>query len=103
LRFAAQPCAAAVLIARARLADELLDRAIWGHEETAEMMREDGRSFAKRRRLDARLGLAMLARFDRMVETRARARRHRAALSAPAPYNRPPATPYRVYRGTYVR
>jgi hypothetical protein len=73
LRFAAQPCAAAVLIARARLADELLDRAIWGHEETAEMMREDGRSFAKRRRLDARLGLAMLARLDRMVETRARA------------------------------
>ncbi|MEL0156255.1 hypothetical protein [Sphingopyxis sp.] len=65
-------CAAAVLIARTRLADELLDRAIWGHDETVEMLREDGRSFAKRRRTDARLGLAMLARLDRMVETRAR-------------------------------
>src|SRR3546814_3053375 len=66
-------CGAAVLIARARLADELLDRAIWGHEETAELMRENGRSYAKRRRLDARLGLAMLARLDRMAETRAQA------------------------------
>ncbi|PZQ20621.1 MAG: hypothetical protein DI569_14875 [Sphingopyxis macrogoltabida] len=64
-------CAAAVLIARTRLADELLDRAIWGQEETVELLREDGRSFAKRRRTDARLGLAMLARLDKMVETRA--------------------------------
>lgn len=66
-------CAAAVLIARTRLADELLDRAIWGHDETTELQREDGRSFVKRRRIDSRLGLAMLARLDRMVETRARA------------------------------
>lgn len=65
-------CAAAVLIARGRLVDELLDRAIWGYDETAEILREDGRSFAKRRRLDSRLGLAMLARLDKMVETRAR-------------------------------
>src|SRR3546814_14147129 len=36
-------------------------------------MREDGRSYAKRRRLDARLGLAMLARLHRMAETRAQA------------------------------
>lgn len=72
-------CAAAVLIARTRLADELLDRAIWGHDETVEMLREDGRSFAKRRRTDARLGLAMLARLDRMVETRARAGDERLA------------------------
>ena len=36
-------------------------------------MREEGRTFAKRRRLDSRLGLAMLARLDQMVETRARA------------------------------
>ncbi|MGH6632845.1 MAG: hypothetical protein ACREB0_05750 [Sphingopyxis sp.] len=63
--------AAAVLIARSRLADELLDRAIWGHEETTELMREEGRSFARRRRIDSRLGLAMLARLDKMVETRA--------------------------------
>jgi hypothetical protein len=66
-------CAAALLIARGRLVDELLDRAIWGHDETAELLREEGRSFAKRRRLDSRLGLAMLARLDQMVETRARA------------------------------
>ena len=66
-------CAAAVLIARGRLADELLDRAIWGHDETTELLREDGRSYAKRRRIDVRLGLAMLARLDRMVETRAKA------------------------------
>jgi hypothetical protein len=66
-------CAAAVLIARSRLADELLDRAIWGHEETSELLREEGRSYAKRRRTDSRLGLAMLARLDRMVETRAKA------------------------------
>jgi hypothetical protein len=72
-------CAAAVLIARTRLADELLDRAIWGHDETVEMLREEGRSFAKRRRTDARLGLAMLARLDRMVETRARAGDERLA------------------------
>jgi len=72
-------CGAAVLIARARLADELLDRAIWGHEETVEMLREDGRSFAKRRRTDARLGLAMLARLDKMTETRAGAGEERLA------------------------
>ena len=65
--------AAALLIARGRLVDELLDRAIWGHDETVELQREDGRSFAKRRRIDSRLGLAMLARLDKMVETRARA------------------------------
>lgn len=66
-------CAAALLIARGRLVDELLDRAIWGHEETAELMREEGRSYARRRRLDSRLGLAMLARLDQMAETRAKA------------------------------
>ncbi|HEY0597121.1 hypothetical protein [Sphingopyxis sp.] len=65
-------CAAATLIARGRLVDELLDRAIWGHDETTELQREDGRSLTKRRRIDSRLGLAMLARLDRMVETRAR-------------------------------
>ena len=64
-------CAAALLIARGRLVDELLDRAIWGHEETSTIMREEDRSFVKRRRLDSRLGLAMLARLDKMVETRA--------------------------------
>jgi len=66
-------CAAAVLIARGRLVDELLDRAIWGYDETAELQREEGRSFARRRRIDSRLGLAMLARLDKMVETPAEA------------------------------
>ncbi|WP_338425149.1 hypothetical protein [Sphingopyxis kveilinensis] len=66
-------CAAAVLIARGRLVDELLDRAIWGHDETSTVMREEDRSFVKRRRIDSRLGLAMLARLDRMVEVRAKA------------------------------
>jgi len=66
-------CAAALLIARGRLVDELLDRAIWGYDETAEIQREEGRTFTKRRRIDSRLGLAMLARLGKMVETRARA------------------------------
>ena len=34
-------------------------------------MREEDRSLYKRRRIDSRLGLAMLARLDRMVETQA--------------------------------
>ena len=72
-------CAAAVLIARGRLVDELLDRAIWGYDETAELLREEGRSFAKRRRLDSRLGLAMLARLDKMVEAPAEAGEDRLA------------------------
>jgi hypothetical protein len=66
-------CAAALLIARGRLVDELLDRAIWGHEEMTTVMREEDRSLTKRHRIDSRLGLAMLARLDKMVETRARA------------------------------
>lgn len=65
--------AAATLIARARLADELLDRAIWGHDEMTTVYREEERSLYKRRRIDSRLGLAMLARLDKMVETRAQA------------------------------
>ncbi|KTE30044.1 MULTISPECIES: hypothetical protein [unclassified Sphingopyxis] len=65
--------AAAVLIARDRLADQLLERAIWGYEETSEVDPDDHRRFTRRRRHDGRLGLAMLARLDRMVETRAKA------------------------------
>jgi hypothetical protein len=37
------------------------------------VMREEDRSLTKRHRIDSRLGLAMLARLDKMVETRARA------------------------------
>jgi hypothetical protein len=68
-------CAAAVLIARTRLADELLDRAIWGIEEYYERgpAEREGYHFHKRRRHDPRLGLAMLARLDRAVDVRAKA------------------------------
>lgn len=66
--------AAAVLIARGRLADELLDRAIWGIDEIIE---RDGRdahiTHIKRKRQNPSLGLAMLARLDRMADIRARA------------------------------
>lgn len=71
--------AAALLIARDRLADELLDRAIYGVEETTERLAETDadaetqRSFTKRRRHIPSLGLAMLARLDRAVDIRARA------------------------------
>ncbi|HMO76783.1 MAG TPA: hypothetical protein PKD48_15710 [Sphingopyxis sp.] len=66
--------AAAVLIARDRLADELLDRAIWGIEEEYERVRseQEGLNRHSRRRHDSRLGLAMLARLDRMADTRAK-------------------------------
>ena len=67
--------AAAVLIARDRLADELLDRAIYGVEESTERLTEaePPRAFIKRRRQIPSLGLAMLARLDRAVDIRARA------------------------------
>ena len=65
--------AAAILIARGRLADELLDRAIWGVEETSERDANDHHRYTKRRRHIPSLGLAMLARLDKMVDTRARA------------------------------
>ena len=67
--------AAALLIARDRLADELLDRAIYGVEESVERQAEaeTQRAFTKRRRQIPSLGLAMLARLDRAVDVRARA------------------------------
>lgn len=62
--------AAARLIARDRLADELLGRAIYGVEESTERLAEaeTRRSFTKRRRQVPSLGLAMLARLDRAIE-----------------------------------
>lgn len=67
--------AAALLIARDRLVDELLDRALYGVEESTERLAEaeTQRSFTKRRRQIPSLGLAMLARLDRAVDIRARA------------------------------
>ena len=63
---------AAILIARGRLADELLDRAIWGVEETSERDANDHHHYTKRKRHVPSLGLAMLARLDKMVDVRAR-------------------------------
>src|SRR3546814_20176591 len=64
--------AAAVRIARERLADELLDRAIWGIEESYERgpATRGGYHYHNRRRPDPRPGLAMLARPPRVVEVR---------------------------------
>ena len=65
--------AAAVLIARARLEDAMLDRALFGMEESWERSidPDDGTQRVTRRRHQAQTGLAMLARLDRMAEVRA--------------------------------
>lgn len=57
---------AAVLIARARLADELMTRAIEGQEDVL-IQGEDG--MVTRRRHDNRLAMSMLSRLDRMAGT----------------------------------
>lgn len=58
---------AAILIARARLADDLLSRAIMGSEET---IRKDPDNYEVRRhRHDNRLAMSMLARLDRMADS----------------------------------
>lgn len=63
--------AAAVLIARARLEDAMLDRALFGTEESWERTidADAGTQRVTRRRHHVQSGLAMLARLDRMVET----------------------------------
>lgn len=55
---------AALLVARARLADALMERAIEGQ---ADIITREG-DVATRHRHDNRLGLAMLARLDRLAE-----------------------------------
>lgn len=58
---------AAILIARARLADDLLSRAIMGSEE---VIRKDPDNYEVRRhRHDNRLAMSMLARLDRMADS----------------------------------
>ncbi|MDV3455406.1 hypothetical protein RZN05_00305 [Sphingomonas sp. HF-S4] len=57
---------AAVLKARATLADELMERAFKGNRDT--VTTDDGR-VTTRHRHDNRLGMAMLARLDRMADT----------------------------------
>ncbi|GLV20484.1 hypothetical protein TomMM35A_03440 [Sphingobium sp. TomMM35A] len=55
---------AAILIARARLADELLARALTGHEE---VIHKDEDTITRRRH-DNRLAMSMLSRLDRMAD-----------------------------------
>ena len=57
---------AALSIARERLADTLLTRAIEGN---VEQIYKDGELVGERRLLDNRLGLAILRRLDRLAET----------------------------------
>ena len=73
---------AAVLLARLRLADLLLERAIDGVEEVAVRTgtAEDGSAEIRRRKYDGRLGMALLTRLDRMAGEAAEADLHEAAL-----------------------
>lgn len=57
---------AAILIARARLADDLLARAITGSEET--IRRDPDNHEVTRHRHDNRLAMSMLSRLDRMAD-----------------------------------
>lgn len=58
---------AAILIARARLADELLARALTGHEEVIRKDMDAGE--ITRHRHDNRLAMSMLSRLDRMADS----------------------------------
>ena len=58
----------AVLIARARIFDELMTRAFDGQEEIVVREREEGRSTTSRTRLDNRLALGLLTRLDKIAE-----------------------------------
>lgn len=73
---------AAVLLARLRLADLLLERAIDGVEEVAVRSGspEDGSAEIRRRKYDGRLGMALLTRLDRMAADAAEADSLDAAL-----------------------
>jgi hypothetical protein len=57
--------AAALLVARDRLVDDLMERALLGQEDVYIREPEDNRM--RRQRKDNRLGMGMLARLDRMV------------------------------------
>ena len=68
--------AAAILVARSRLEDELLDRAFRGAEDVYERvpLGEPGAYQLRRRRINAPASMAMLERLDRMVSERAASR-----------------------------
>lgn len=68
--------AAALLHARNHLADVLLERALYGVNET--ITRPDG-SEVERHRIDNRLGIALLTRLDRMADRAAKETTHAAA------------------------
>lgn len=67
---------AALLHARNRLADTLLERAVYGTVET--ITRPDG-SEIERHRFDNRLGMALLNRLDRLADKAAKETTHAAA------------------------
>lgn len=66
---------AAILLARHRLADALLERALNGQEDVSirQLDRDNDRIEVRRQRNDNRLGLTVLGRLDRMAESRAEA------------------------------
>ena len=57
---------AALMVARLRLVDELMERALEGYEETATRS-EDGREIT-RFKYDTRLAMSMLNRFDKRID-----------------------------------
>jgi hypothetical protein len=57
---------AAVLVARARLVDDLMERAIEGQEEV--IIRDPDSNMVTRKRHDNRLALSLLSRLDRMAD-----------------------------------
>ncbi len=65
--------AAAILIARDRLQDELLDRAMTGAEDVYRrmLMGQPGEWETRRRRINAPVSMAMLERLDRLIAERA--------------------------------
>jgi hypothetical protein len=68
---------AAILIARAVVADTLMDRVLAGYEEVT-IKHDDGTRV--RQKQDNRLGLGLLARLDRMAEGQAVANSHQAQV-----------------------
>ena len=73
--------AAAILIARDRLQDELLDRAMTGAEDVYRrmLMGQTGEWEIRRRRINAPASIAMLERLDRQIAGRANTREDRLA------------------------
>lgn len=59
---------AAILIARAQLSDDLIERAIWGQEDVVVRSTDGTLISTSRKRHDNRLGMSTLSRLDRMAK-----------------------------------